>query len=386
MRSPQPNSRHYPVRVGQLLCNRYIVRRRLGNGAYSRVWQCEDRRHRRQVAIKIHKRGQGYQEAAAREVRLARQFSRDARFVRLLQHFFLESAKGMHSCLVFELLGPDLFERVRLRGPCSFRQVQFIGTQLLRAVRHLHRCGYCHTDVKPENVFLRIPRTSTRKLVQHERRSKQAIMFLESVLFGMQDRSRRRRCLRRLRTNVRRWQRVRVPTTLRIKLGDLGTACSLRNCPQKLRTTPEFRAPEILLGLPCTEKIDVWATACLLFELATGHPLFERTRRQNRHADQQHLARILEYVNDRSRYPRTLINQCPQRDQIFDAKGRLRHTRVKAQPIHWQLSQHCAHWSEKERSAFLVALLPMLRIDPTTRDSAETALQRFLRLPCRSNG
>ncbi|KAL0246236.1 hypothetical protein GEMRC1_007448 [Eukaryota sp. GEM-RC1] len=35
-----------------------------------------------------------------------------------------------------------------------------------------------------------------------------------------------------------------------------------------------YRSPSLLLGLPYTSSVDIWATGCVLSELATGEPLF----------------------------------------------------------------------------------------------------------------
>ena len=35
-----------------------------------------------------------------------------------------------------------------------------------------------------------------------------------------------------------------------------------------------YRAPEVILGMEITEQIDMWSLGCILFELASGAPLF----------------------------------------------------------------------------------------------------------------
>jgi serine/threonine protein kinase len=35
-----------------------------------------------------------------------------------------------------------------------------------------------------------------------------------------------------------------------------------------------YRAPEIILGTPYDEKIDMWSVGCVLAELYLGKPLF----------------------------------------------------------------------------------------------------------------
>ena len=38
-----------------------------------------------------------------------------------------------------------------------------------------------------------------------------------------------------------------------------------------------YRSPEILLGLPYDQKIDMWSLGCVLVEMHTGEPLFGGT-------------------------------------------------------------------------------------------------------------
>lgn len=65
----------------------------------------------------------------------------------------------------------------------------------------------------------------------------------------------------------------------RIKLGDLGLTRALSN--QTLRAyskvgTPLYMAPEVLRGAGHDFKSDVWATGCVLYELAMLHSPFEK--------------------------------------------------------------------------------------------------------------
>ena len=41
------------------------------------------------------------------------------------------------------------------------------------------------------------------------------------------------------------------------------------------RQSRSYRAPEVMLGLPYDQKVDVWSLGCILAELATGRVLFQ---------------------------------------------------------------------------------------------------------------
>lgn len=69
------------------------------------------------------------------------------------------------------------------------------------------------------------------------------------------------------------------PRDKALRIGDLGTAC--RVSPNALLhaeyvATRWYRSPECLLtrGWYGT-KMDVWAAGCVLYEMATGRPLFD---------------------------------------------------------------------------------------------------------------
>ena len=41
-----------------------------------------------------------------------------------------------------------------------------------------------------------------------------------------------------------------------------------------------YRAPEVILRLKYTEKVDIWSLGCILVELYTGEPLFPGNNEQ----------------------------------------------------------------------------------------------------------
>lgn len=67
------------------------------------------------------------------------------------------------------------------------------------------------------------------------------------------------------------------PQTNKLVLCDFGSAKKLvKNEPNiAYICSRAYRAPELIFGsTDYTEKIDIWSTACVIAEMATGEPLF----------------------------------------------------------------------------------------------------------------
>ncbi|ROO86220.1 serine/threonine protein kinase [Actinocorallia herbida] len=132
------------------LAGRYTLGEVLGEGGMGRVWRAYDDVTRREVAVKeIHAR-----VSAERAIREARAMARlrHAEIVRIHDVLDVDDRPW----IVMELLdGRALDEVIAERGGLPPEEVAAIGRGVLRALRHAHRQGVVHRDVKPANVFVR---------------------------------------------------------------------------------------------------------------------------------------------------------------------------------------------------------------------------------------
>ncbi|XP_069369173.1 homeodomain-interacting protein kinase 3-like isoform X2 [Paralichthys olivaceus] len=129
------------------------------------------------------------------------------------------------TCLVFEMMDMNLYDLLEQREgkPLTLHEIRPVGKQLLVALDALKRFGVLHTDIKPDNI-----------------------MFV-----NMQDQP------------------------LRLKLIDFGCAMMVSQVELGMEVQPYgYRAPEIALGLPFTEAIDVWGVGCVLAFLYLAQNLF----------------------------------------------------------------------------------------------------------------
>ena len=56
---------------------------------------------------------------------------------------------------------------------------------------------------------------------------------------------------------------------------DFGSSCFTTDVLSTYVQSRSYRAPEVILGLPYDQKIDMWSLGCILAELFTGRVLFQ---------------------------------------------------------------------------------------------------------------
>ena len=141
-------------------------------------------------------------------------------------------------------------------------------------------------------------------------------------------------------------------------------------------TTRQYRAPEVLVGYPYHTAIDVWSTACLVFELITGDYLFDPKEGGDGSGgysrDEDHLALMMELLG---KMPRKLTTQGEYSGEYFTRHGELR--RIKDLD-RWGLHEVLVEkykLQEDEARGLADFLLPMLVLDPDKRWTAEQALK-----------
>lgn len=66
-----------------------------------------------------------------------------------------------------------------------------------------------------------------------------------------------------------------VDCDVEVKIADLGNACWVYKKFTEDIQTRQYRSLEVLLGDGYSTSADIWSTACMAFELATGDYLFE---------------------------------------------------------------------------------------------------------------
>jgi non-specific serine/threonine protein kinase len=140
------------ISVGRTLSH-YTIVRRLGAGGMGVVYEAEDGRLGRRVAVKF------LSDELQHDVPTLERFQREARAASSLNHpgictvYAIEQHERQHFIVMELLEGKTLAERMD-RGPFEVAELLDIGVQIADALESAHAKGIVHRDLKPVNLFV----------------------------------------------------------------------------------------------------------------------------------------------------------------------------------------------------------------------------------------
>ncbi|XP_076132708.1 SRSF protein kinase 3 isoform X1 [Alosa pseudoharengus] len=159
---------------------------------------------------------------------------------------------------------------------------------------------------------------------------------------------------------------------IHIKIADLGNACWVHKHFTEDIQTRQYRALEVLIGAEYGTPADIWSTACMAFELATGDYLFEPHSGEDYTRDEDHIAHIIELLG--AIPPHHALSGRYSRE-YFNRRGELRHI-ANLKP--WGLFEVLLEkyeWPLEQSAQFSDFLLTMLEFLPEKRATAAECLQ-----------
>ncbi|XP_029701395.1 homeodomain-interacting protein kinase 2-like [Takifugu rubripes] len=217
------------VEIGSILYSRqtnYLVQSILGEGAFGKVVKCIRLRDNKTVAVKVMKKEEDYYDCVEQEIQALLRLQRlDAEKCNIVQIHAAFFDRG-YFCFVFEYLDKSLFDYMAENDfrPLPLNAIKSVVQQLAIALQSLKSVGVTHRDIKLDNIML----------VDHEKQP------------------------------------------FRVKLIDFGIATVASTIPQgSVIQALCSMSPEVLLGLPLTEAVDMWSLGCLAAKLHLGISLFD---------------------------------------------------------------------------------------------------------------
>jgi eukaryotic-like serine/threonine-protein kinase len=131
----------------------YRIIKAVGRGGMGVVYEAEDVKLRRRVALKL------LPNFLARDGQALRRFEQEAQATSALNHpnictvYEVDQDRGLHFIAIELLEGETLKERIG-RGPLDIREILAIGTEICDALEAAHTVGIIHRDIKPSNIVL----------------------------------------------------------------------------------------------------------------------------------------------------------------------------------------------------------------------------------------
>jgi serine/threonine protein kinase len=209
---------------GDIIATRYEVISMIGEAAFSTTYKCRDlslQGHGEMlVCLKVIKNKKDFFDQSLDEIKLlkyinlggdADQFG----VLHLIDHFYHKE----HLFIVTELLRDNLYEFCKFNNESgdlkyfTIPRLRIITRQLLHSLSFIHGLGLIHCDLKPENIL------------------------------------------------------IKSYSKVQIKLIDFGSSCYTTDHLTTYIQSRSYRAPEVILGHPYDQKIDIWSVGCILAEV-----------------------------------------------------------------------------------------------------------------------
>jgi len=409
------------IKIGDILCSRFFILRKLGYGVSSTIWLSWDLVKKDVFALKIMRADGECEDSQKIEMNMLRKIRNKNpahigynNICHIIETFHHSDFNGDHYLFVFEVLGRNLLRHFQ-KSPnvrLDHSEVKSITKDIMLGLHYLHdECKVVHTDIKPENIMLKLSEAeildlaaSTLEIISEPKTIPNSFKITPigddlKELQAMQDKYLAKKNNNRKNKNkIKEPQNfgsfeeivadIKIEVQKRISLlkdnsnkddevhvciGDFGLACEQSKHYSEAIGTTEYRSPEtLLLNKNWDYGVDVWGAGCVIFEIATGALLFDPERTNNEFKkDLSHLEQIVSILKN---FSPQYLKKCDDAKLFFKKGNTLIHQKPrKKTSLRKLLSNENLHPPNIEE---LVPFLEkLLEIEPELRATASQALK-----------
>ncbi len=216
----------------------YVIGKQIGAGGMGTVYEAQDVRLSRKVAIKI------LPPPFLGDPDRIQRFRQEARAASLLNHpnivsiYDAEMAQG-RCYIATEFVEGATLRQLAAQGPLDWEALLDIAIQVCSALGAAHQAGIVHRDIKPENVMLRPDG------------------IIKVLDFGL--------------------AKLLDPVIGETGSGETGSPVDISHATKTIQTRPgsiagtlQYLSPEQVMGKLATPRSDIFSLGVMLYELATG--------------------------------------------------------------------------------------------------------------------
>lgn len=227
--SPPASPKLHPVLVLEsgTKIGDYTLIEKLGSGEFAKVFSAK--KDDKIYAIKIQRDNIIAKESAEDEINSLKKIKELGGHPNIIECIDTFDYNGL-KCLVLPKLGSNLVDLLYKKYPSgiTFSIVKRIMLQTFSALEFMHKHGMVHSDIKPDNIML-----------------------------------------------TKNYSEINGPDDVEIIVADFGTTLdNVKDYFSDHIQTPEYQAPEVIIGGTLESGIDIWSAFCMFYELLTSDYLF----------------------------------------------------------------------------------------------------------------
>jgi serine/threonine protein kinase len=272
--------------------DRYIAIKKLGKGSYCSVWLAYNQKLNKMQALKIYNREDYHR--AKREIKVFDELKKIniENIITYIDKFIYEDEEydsndedsdsdasefntNRFQCVTMQLCGYSLSDLINIYKNTDenipIKLIAYIHDMVVDILKKLHDTGLVHTDIKPENILLDIPRYDILNFINLEKslknkKRKEIINKLQNELKNnlVYDVS-----------NVIEYLSNGLEKYFNVYLCDMGTTMKPGDPTIYKKHTLYYRSPESILQIGWDYTYDYWSLGCTLYELLTKNILFD---------------------------------------------------------------------------------------------------------------
>lgn len=389
---------------GDIVGGRYVLLKKIGYGTFSTVWLgylLDIGVSTKYFAIKVqHQEDFEYAEEEIAFLMKMKSFEMENIKLWEVIKFYPLKSKSKHPsvCFVFDLMTcsmSNIIDMSRYEDGLSEDVVLSVTKQIASALKALLSHNYLHTDIRPENMLIKSNNDQMSKFMQlfddleYDKKWKtlcQQLCADNNLNLTKKKHKEKYNILKRklsiklIKDQVKELEElvediprnVQITADTRVFLADFGTVLEneKKNTEFHIQSR-NYKAPEVILKIPYTFKIDVWALGCCMCEFLTSSTFIDPSRTKQYSEDYNHIFWLVELFGQ---FPKEMALASKAEEKYFFRNGKFKLDYMEKD---WSLEKALKADGAEPSTEMLSLLKKMLQLDPKLRPTFDQIIEEI---------